>query len=166
MHSWPLGMPNVHLQSRWAASARKRIFTRPWMQRSRRTALSFSQGILILMRLTTNIMMRKFAPGLIPCVITSGPLDSRESGGSSRLHALACGTPVIAFPSGALPDIVEHGKTGFIVRNANEMADAIHAVASINPEQCRAAARHRFMEDRMIAKYFDLYHRLCCKEAS
>ena len=94
------------------------------------------------------------------------PSLAAETSSLVSMEALACGTPVIAFPSGALPDIVEHGKTGFIVRNANEMADAIHAVASINPEQCRAAARHRFMEDRMIAKYFDLYHRLCCKEAS
>jgi glycosyltransferase involved in cell wall biosynthesis len=76
------------------------------------------------------------------------------------MEALACGTPVIAFPSGALPEIVEHGRTGLIVRNELEMAEAIHAAAAIEPEVCRAAARERFSLEHTIERYFVLYHDL------
>ncbi|MCY0725621.1 glycosyltransferase, partial [Klebsiella pneumoniae] len=75
-------------------------------------------------------------------------------------EALACGTPVIAFPSGALPEIVEHGRTGLIVRDAQEMAEAIHAVTRIERAACRAAAKDRFPLERTIERYFALYGEL------
>src|SRR3546814_1427984 len=76
------------------------------------------------------------------------------------MEALASGTPVVAFPSGALPEIVEHGKTGFLVSNAQEMADAIDASQSLDPQDCRDAALRRFSLEGTIDRYFDLYQRL------
>lgn len=76
-------------------------------------------------------------------------------------EALAAGTPVIAFPSGALADTVEEGRTGFLVADTDEMTRAIAAIASIDPAACRKAARERFSAQRMVREYFDLYARLC-----
>ncbi len=75
-------------------------------------------------------------------------------------EALACGTPVVAFPHGALPEAVEHGRTGFLVRDEAEMAEAIEAAGTLDPETCRRVARERFSLDRMIERYFEVYRRL------
>lgn len=80
-----------------------------------------------------------------------------ETSSLVAMEALASGTPVIAFPSGALADIVEHGRTGFLVRDGNEMAEAIAASGSLDPEHCREAARRRFGAERMIEAYMQLY---------
>lgn len=92
------------------------------------------------------------------CVLL--PTLAPETSSLVAMEALACGTPVVAFPNGALPQIVEHGVTGFLVRDAAEMADAIEACGEIEPERCRAAARERFSVERMAAQYFDVYRRL------
>ena len=81
------------------------------------------------------------------------------------MEALACGTPVIAFPSGALPEIVEHGRTGFLVNDVHEMAEAIRKVDQIDPWECRRAAERRFHADRMIAEYLRRYEALARMEA-
>lgn len=83
-----------------------------------------------------------------------------ETSSLVAMEALACGTPVIAFPSGALPEVVEHGRTGFIVNDETEMADAIHAAADLDPEECRRVARERFSSERMARDYMDLYQRM------
>jgi glycosyltransferase involved in cell wall biosynthesis len=88
------------------------------------------------------------------------PSLAPETSSLVAMEALACGTPVIAFPAGALPEIVEHGRTGFIVRDAAEMAAAIHRAARIEPEVCRAAARERFPLDHTLERYFAIYRDL------
>jgi glycosyltransferase involved in cell wall biosynthesis len=95
------------------------------------------------------------------CVLL--PTIAPETSSLVAMEALACGTPVVAFASGAVPDIVEHGVTGFLVRSANEMADAIEACGAIEPERCRATARERFSLERMISRYFDVYQQLIGK---
>ncbi|MGE5442887.1 MAG: glycosyltransferase family 4 protein, partial [Bacteroidota bacterium] len=69
-------------------------------------------------------------------------------------------TPVVAFLSGALVEIVEDGRTGFLIADEAEMARAIEAAAGLDPEVCRAAARERFGLDRMVAAYLERYRRL------
>jgi glycosyltransferase involved in cell wall biosynthesis len=88
------------------------------------------------------------------------PSLAPETSSLVAMEALACGTPVIAFRAGALPDIVEHGVTGFLVDSVEEMAAAIEAAGSINPDVCREAARNRFSVDRMVARYFATYETL------
>jgi glycosyltransferase involved in cell wall biosynthesis len=83
-----------------------------------------------------------------------------ETGSLVAMEALACGTPVVAFPAGALVEIVEPGVTGFLVNDARGMAEAIVAAGKIDPAQCRAAARRRFSLDRMVERYFAVYERL------
>ncbi|HET7102249.1 MAG TPA: glycosyltransferase [Terriglobia bacterium] len=85
------------------------------------------------------------------------PTLAPETSSLVAMEALAAGTPVIAYPSGALPEIVDDGVTGFLVHDVEEMAIAIDHVDQIRPEDCRAAARQRFSRERMIQDYFQLY---------
>jgi glycosyltransferase involved in cell wall biosynthesis len=80
-------------------------------------------------------------------------------------EAAACGTPVVAFPSGALSDTVEHGRTGFLVEDVNGMAQAIGEAPRLDPGLCRRIAIERFSEARMIERYFALYERLARKRS-
>lgn len=72
-------------------------------------------------------------------------------------EALAAGTPVVAFPAGALAETVEHGRTGFLVRDGAEMAEAIALAAGIDPAACRQSACERFPLTRMIESYLAAY---------
>ena len=83
-----------------------------------------------------------------------------ETSSLVAMEAISCGTPVIAFPSGALPEVVDDGKTGFIVENEREMASALQAVRFLDPEVCRATARERFSAQRMTGRYIERYHQL------
>lgn len=85
------------------------------------------------------------------------PTLAPETSSLAAMEALAAGTPVIAYPSGALEEIVDHGVTGYLVRNVDEMTDAIRAAYRISPRACRDAAERRFNIDCMVDAYFDLY---------
>ena len=88
------------------------------------------------------------------------PTLAPETSSLVAMEALAAGTPVIAYRSGALPEIVEDGVTGFLVNDVDEMAEAIGKVDSISPAACHEAAERRFSKQRMIDRYFDLYRRI------
>jgi glycosyltransferase involved in cell wall biosynthesis len=92
------------------------------------------------------------------CVLV--PSTVPETSSLVAREALACGTPAVAFPNGALPETIEHGTTGFLVRDVDEMAEAIPACDAIDPETCRRAARERFSLRAMTDRYLDLYGRL------
>jgi glycosyltransferase involved in cell wall biosynthesis len=87
-----------------------------------------------------------------------------ETSSLVSMEAFACGTPVIAFNIGALPEIVEHGRTGFIVESEDEMVDAIRRIDEIDPEECRRVARERFSAARMARDYMALYDRIRSRE--
>ncbi|HYO55324.1 glycosyltransferase family 4 protein, partial [Archangium sp.] len=88
------------------------------------------------------------------------PSLAQETSSLVAMEALACGTPVVAFRTGALPDIIEHGRTGFLVDGPGEMADALREVHRLRPEDCRRAAEERFCVERMARHYLDIYERL------
>ncbi|TDH64592.1 glycosyltransferase family 4 protein [Dankookia rubra] len=83
-----------------------------------------------------------------------------ETSSLVAMEAMSCGTPVVAFASGALADIIEHGVTGFLVRDVAEMAVAIRAADGLCPATIRATARRRFSADAMLAGYLGAYHRV------
>jgi glycosyltransferase involved in cell wall biosynthesis len=97
------------------------------------------------------------------CLISAS--TAPETSSLVAMEALACGTPVVAFPSGALPEIVEHGATGYLVEDVREMAEAIRMVHRIDPEACRAAARSRFSASTTEAAYLGLYEQLVGRHA-
>ena len=80
------------------------------------------------------------------------------------MEALAVGTPVIAYPSGALPEVIEDGVTGFLAKSVEEMAEAIGQVHTLSPSACRKAAELRFSKERMIEGYFDLYRKMAANK--
>jgi glycosyltransferase involved in cell wall biosynthesis len=92
------------------------------------------------------------------CVVI--PSLAPETSSLVVMEALASGTPVVAHRAGALPEIVDHGRTGYLVDTVDEMADAFRRVHEIDPDVCRAVARRRFSADRMTAEYLALYERL------
>ena len=89
-----------------------------------------------------------------------------ETSSLVAMEALAAGTPVVALRAGALPDIVEHGRTGFIADGVGELADAIARAPSIDPRACREAAERRFAAVRMTARYLEHYRALVRAEAA
>jgi glycosyltransferase involved in cell wall biosynthesis len=91
------------------------------------------------------------------------PSLAEETSSLVAREAAACGTPVIAFPNGALGETVEHGRTGWLVPDASAMAAAIEAAGAIDPNLCRSVARERFSLESMVAAYMDVYERLAAR---
>jgi glycosyltransferase involved in cell wall biosynthesis len=85
------------------------------------------------------------------------PSLAAETSSLVAMEAMACGTPVIAYRSGALCDIVTDGETGFLVNDPEEMACAIRRSGEIDGRRCRSAAEERFGSDRMIDRYLHRY---------
>jgi glycosyltransferase involved in cell wall biosynthesis len=83
-----------------------------------------------------------------------------ETSSLVAMEALAAGTPVVAFAKGALPEVIDHGKTGFLACDEDEMAAAIAEVDRLSPQACRAVARKRFDARHMIDRYFAVYEEI------
>jgi glycosyltransferase involved in cell wall biosynthesis len=105
---------------------------------------------------------KRWMLGSARCLLAPGAVS--EVSPLAALEALACGTPVVAFPNGALADIIEPGVTGFLVNDVQGMADAIADAEHLDPDACRAAARSRHSEERMAARYLALYEELAAGE--
>ena len=88
------------------------------------------------------------------------PSLAPETSSLAAMEALSCETPVIAWRSGALPEIVEHEKTGFLVSTVDEMAEAIRRVEEISQAECRRDAHRRFSAQQMASAYLSLYEKL------
>jgi glycosyltransferase involved in cell wall biosynthesis len=88
------------------------------------------------------------------------PIDWPEPFGLVMIEALACGTPVIAFESGSVPEIIESGQSGYVVRDVNEAASAVGRISALSRCKCREAFAQRFSARRMASDYLDIYRRL------
>jgi glycosyltransferase involved in cell wall biosynthesis len=85
------------------------------------------------------------------------PIRWPEPFGLVMVESLACGTPVIAFPEGSAPEVVEHGRTGFVVEDEHAMAEAVERLHEIDPADCRAACERRFGVAAVVAGYEEVY---------
>jgi glycosyltransferase involved in cell wall biosynthesis len=81
------------------------------------------------------------------------PIEWDEPFGIVMIEAMACGTPVIAFNRGSVPEIVENGVTGFSVNNFAEMTEALKNILLIDRDRCREQAKQRFDMDIIASKY-------------
>jgi glycosyltransferase involved in cell wall biosynthesis len=85
------------------------------------------------------------------------PIQWDEPFGLVMIESMLVGTPVIAFRHGAVPEVVEEGVTGFVVRDGAEMEDAIRRIGSIDRKRCRQRARERWSSLRMAGDYERIY---------
>jgi hypothetical protein len=76
------------------------------------------------------------------------------------IEAMACGTPVIGFPRGSVPELVESGVSGFIARNVKEAAEMVKAVPALSRRRCRDYFERCFSAARMCDDYVQVYKRL------
>jgi len=87
-------------------------------------------------------------------------INFEEPFGLSVIEAMACGTPVIASRRGSMPELIEHGVTGFLVDSLDEANLAIERINEIDRHRVRRAVAERFTIDRMADAYLKLYHRI------
>ena len=88
-----------------------------------------------------------------------------EPFGLSLVESMACGTPVIAFRRGSMPEIIRHGETGYIVDDIEGAINALAAIKSIDRTQCRADVEQRFTSARMARDYLCVYQEILHGEA-
>jgi len=93
------------------------------------------------------------------------PIDWPEPFGLVMIEAMACGTPVIAYRSGSVPEVVEHGVTGFIVENEEQAVAAVHRLGRLDRRKIRTRFEERFTATRMAKEYESQYRKLTAAAA-
>ena len=88
------------------------------------------------------------------------PIDFNEPFGLSVIEAMACGTPVIAFNRGSMPELIVHGKNGFLVNSLDAALKAVSEVETIDRSYCRQYVEKKFTADRMVEEYIKVYNRI------
>ncbi|HSX27253.1 MAG TPA: glycosyltransferase, partial [Patescibacteria group bacterium] len=88
------------------------------------------------------------------------PIDWEEPFGMAVIEALACGTPVVAYRRGAMPEIIEHGVNGFLADNYREFKRYARQVSDIDPEACRRTVEQKFSADKLAENYTNLYRKI------
>ena len=112
----------------------------------------------------TEMPLRRRLALLQDAAALLNPITWREPFGLVMAEALASGTPVLAFPNGAAPEIVDPGRTGFLCRDEDEMVEAVDRVKEIDRDQCRTAAERRFSLQRMAREHERFYRRVLDRE--
>ena len=93
------------------------------------------------------------------------PIDWPEPFGLVMVESLACGTPVVAFRNGSVDEVMEEGRTGFIVDSLSDAVKAVHAIPRISRLECRRTFEERFTVHRMAEDYTRVYERLVDQQA-
>jgi glycosyltransferase involved in cell wall biosynthesis len=88
------------------------------------------------------------------------PIDWPEPFGLVMAESLACGTPVIAWRNGSVPEVIDDGKTGFVIESMDEAVEAVDRIGEIDRAECRRIFEERFDVTRMARDYVDVYRRL------
>ncbi len=92
------------------------------------------------------------------------PIRFDEPFGLSVVEAMACGTPVIAFRRGSMPEVVRHGVTGFLVETVEEAVAAVARLGELERRACRRWVGERFSQRRMVHDYLEVYERILSGE--
>lgn len=88
------------------------------------------------------------------------PINFNEPFGMSVAEAMLCGTPVVAFNKGSMPELIQPEKTGFLVNTVDEAVEALSNLKNINRADCRNWASTQFSSDKMVNDYYDLYKKI------
>jgi Glycosyltransferase len=91
------------------------------------------------------------------------PISFEEPFGLSVAEAMMCGTPVIAFNKGSMPELIDNAKSGFLVDTVDEAAEAVNRVDSLNRSYCREWSLSNFSREKMINGYLDVYKKVLDK---
>jgi glycosyltransferase involved in cell wall biosynthesis len=91
------------------------------------------------------------------------PIDWPEPFGLVIIEAMACGTPVVAYRGGAVPELVETGYTGFVVESMEDAIEAVRRVSELSRKRCREVFEQRFTAPRMAHDYLQQFERLIAK---
>lgn len=153
-----LGLPIVIAGQVYPFSYHQRYFEAEIEPRVRRSG----GRARLLDRLTTpqKIYLLRHARALLL------PTSAEETSSLVSMEAMSCGTPVIAFRRGAVPEIVEHGVTGLLVDDAIEMREAVKLTAGIDPRACRRRVERLYNAERMADQYEQIYSRVLTRSVS
>jgi glycosyltransferase involved in cell wall biosynthesis len=94
------------------------------------------------------------------------PIDWPEPFGLVMIEAMACGTPVIAFRGGSVPEVLEDGVTGFVVESIDQSCQAVGRLGEIDRHRCREVFEERFSARRMTADYLKVYHQVLAERGT
>jgi glycosyltransferase involved in cell wall biosynthesis len=94
------------------------------------------------------------------------PIDWPEPFGLVLIEAMACGTPVVAYRNGSIPEIVEEGVTGFVVDDRESATRAVERIGELSRERCRELFEERFSAERMARDYVRVYERVAERAAA
>ncbi|MDI6101256.1 glycosyltransferase family 4 protein [Actinoplanes sp. NEAU-A12] len=88
------------------------------------------------------------------------PIRFAEPFGLSVVESMICGTPVIAYRKGSMPEVVDEGVTGLLVDSVDEAVTAVERIGEVDREACSAHARRRFSAERMVDEYLSIYRKI------
>jgi len=88
------------------------------------------------------------------------PINFNEPFGLSVAEAMLCGTPVIAFNRGSMPELIQNGRTGFLVRSIDGAVEALPTLGSIDRSYCHQWAKGKFSREKMVEDYIEVYRKI------